>query len=66
MEDRGLTEVDLRSMRETAQWFREDVLEGRYVIVARHAGRSWEVIVEPDWIERLLVIVAAYAVERRR
>jgi len=48
MEDRDFTDVDLRLMLELAQGYREDVIEGRWVIDTKHRGRSWEVIVEPD------------------
>ena len=41
-----------------------DIVEGRFVIQARHAGRPWEVIVEPDEMHHLLVIITAYPVEQ--
>jgi hypothetical protein len=63
MEDRGFTEVDLRQMLETAQSFREDVVEGRFVVETRFHGRPWEVVVEPDEVEHLLVVVTAFAAE---
>jgi hypothetical protein len=62
MEDRGFTEVDLRQMLETAQSFREDVVEGRFVVETRFHGRPWEVV-EPDEVEHLLVVVTAFAAE---
>lgn len=34
--------------------------------LTRHRGRSWEVIVEPDSEDRLLIVVTAYPVERQR
>jgi hypothetical protein len=62
MEDRDFTEVDLRTMLEGAKTYREDVVEGRWVIETRHSSRSWEVIVEPDPEERIVVVVTAYPV----
>lgn len=62
MEDRGFNEVDLRAMLERASNYRRDVVEGRWVIETRHAGRGWEVIVEPDGVLSLLVVVTAFAV----
>jgi hypothetical protein len=62
MEDRQFTEVDLRHMLETAGGFRPDFEEGRFVIETRRLGRRWEVIVEPDAEEFLLVVVTAYPV----
>ncbi|BCS32389.1 hypothetical protein TBR22_A15990 [Luteitalea sp. TBR-22] len=64
MVDRGFTEVELRRMLEYAQGHESDVVEGRFVVAVRHAGRPWEVIVEPDGERRLLVVVTAYPVER--
>ena len=60
MEDRGFNEVELRDMLERAEDYREDVVEGRWVVSTSHAHLAWEVIVEPDYQERKLVIVTAY------
>jgi hypothetical protein len=62
MVDRRFTEVDLRRMLERATGYREDVVEGRWVIETRHARRVWEVIVEPEGDRQLLVVVTAYPV----
>jgi hypothetical protein len=63
MEDRDFTEVDLRDMMEKAAGFRADFIEGRFVIETDFRGRRWEVIVEPDAVDGLLVVITAYAVE---
>ena len=63
MEDRRFTEVDLRRMLEKAVDLRRDIVEGRWIIRARHQRRYWEVIVEPDFAERLLIVITAYPVE---
>jgi hypothetical protein len=60
MDDRRFTEIDLRRMLERASRYREDVVEGRWVIEARHRRTEWEVILEPDAQRRLLVVVTAY------
>ena len=60
MEDRDFTELDLRLMLEVARRYREDVVGGRWVIETKHRGRAWEVIVEPDAEEQLLVVITAY------
>ena len=60
MDDRRFTEIDLRRMLERASGYREDVVEGRWVIAARHRRRAWEVILEPDSERQLLVAVTAY------
>jgi hypothetical protein len=63
MEDRGFSEVDLRQMLHLAADFRPDVVDGRFVIETRFRGRPWEVVVEPDEVEHLLVVVTAFGVE---
>jgi hypothetical protein len=64
MVDRQFSEVDLRRMIEYATGCRADILAGRFVVDARHAGGPWEVIVEPDEPRRLLVVITAYPVDR--
>src|SRR3989442_12863419 len=54
MGDRRFTEIDLRRMLQQATGYREDVVEGRWVIETRHRRKAWEVIVEPDRERRLL------------
>lgn len=62
MEDRGFSEVELREMLERASGFRPDVMDGRFVAETRFRGRKWEVVVEPDEVQHLLVVVTAYGV----
>ena len=62
MEQRGVTEVDLRAMLERATGFRPNVVEGRFMIDVRHQPRPWTVIVEPDAEAKLLVVVTVYEV----
>lgn len=60
MADRDFTEIDLRLMLERTTSWRPDVIPGRFVIETRHGDRPWEVIVEPDDEDQLLVVVTAY------
>ncbi len=62
MDDRRFTELDLRRMLERASGYREDVIDGRWVIETKHRGKAWGVIVEPDFERQLLVVVTAYPV----
>jgi hypothetical protein len=64
MEDRDFTEIDLRQMLERADGYRPDVVEGRWVIKTRQRRANWEIIVEPDFEDELLVVITAYPVER--
>ena len=63
MVDRRFTEVDLRRMLERAVGYKADVVEGRWVIETRSKRMVWEVIVEPDNEQKLLVVVTAYPLE---
>jgi hypothetical protein len=62
MVDRRFNEIELRRMLERARGYREDVVEGRWVIETTHRRRAWEVIMEPDSERSLLVVVTAYPV----
>ena len=66
MEDRAFNEGELRRMLEHASGHRPEIVEGRFVIAARHAGQPWEVIVEPDEMPHLLVVITAYPVEQHK
>lgn len=65
MLDRRFTEVDLRQMLQIASAYGPDVCEGRFSIDTRQEGKPWQVIVEPDAEDLLLVVVTAYPVEAR-
>lgn len=45
--------------------YRQDIVEGRWVIVSKHRRRAWEVIVEPDYENERLVVITAYPEEVR-
>ena len=62
MEDRSFNEVDLRKMLHSSKNYKKDIVEGRWIIETRHKRHLWEVIVEPDDVEKLFVIVTAYLV----
>ena len=54
MEQRGVTEVEVRAMLEIATAFEPNVVEGRFMIHVRHLQSPWIVIVEPDADAKLL------------
>lgn len=60
MEQRGVTEVDVRSMLERATRYEPSSVEGRFMIHVIREHRPWIVIVEPDVDAKLLVVVTAY------
>ena len=47
-------------MLDRATDYRENHEAGRYAIETAHAGREWEVIIEPDPVEESLIVVTAY------
>ena len=63
MIDRDFTEIDLRVMYDKAKNYRQDYVPGRWIIATKHRRQSWEIIAEPDFEERKLVIVTAYKIE---
>ena len=63
MVDRSFNEADLRLMLEEATGYHEDHEPGRWAIETTHAGRAWEVILEPVDDEQALVVITAYPVE---
>jgi hypothetical protein len=64
MEQRGVTEVDVRAMLEKATGFEPNVVEGRFTVNVGHLQHPWIVIVEPDAEARLLVVVTVYEVSQ--
>jgi hypothetical protein len=62
MEDRSFNEVELRTMLDHARAYRPDIVKGRWIIETRHKRHPWEVIVEPESTDHVLVVVTAYPV----
>ena len=65
MEERGFTEVDLRGMLDNAVSVERSGRGERWIVSARHGGRSWKIVLEPDADERITNVVTAYAREAR-
>lgn len=64
MEQRGVTELELRAMLQRTAMFEPNVVPGRFTIHARHLPRPWIVIVEPDPEAKLLVVVTVHEVPK--
>ncbi len=62
MIERGFSEADLRLMIEDADGIRVGSRTGRWVIDTTHLGESWEVVVEPDERDEVIVVITAYKV----
>jgi hypothetical protein len=64
MEQRGVTEVEVRAMLERATGFEASVVAGRFMIQTRRGQNPWIVVVEPDAEAGLLVVVTVYGVSQ--
>ena len=62
MIDRGFSEVDLRLMIETTAAIRRGSAKGRWILETAHDGDVWEVVVEPDERDQVIVVITAYRV----
>jgi hypothetical protein len=63
MVQRYFNEIDLRTMLHSATNFEKDIEEGRFKIMSSLRNSAWEIIVEPDYQEKVLVLVTAYSIE---
>jgi hypothetical protein len=63
MIDRRFNEADLRLMMEAAVGYHDDHVRDRWAIETLHAGRKWEVIVEPLPAENVLLVITAYPID---
>lgn len=59
---RGFSEVDLRLMIEMTAAIRRGVAKGRWILETAHDGDTWEVIVEPDEHDRVIVVITSFRV----
>jgi hypothetical protein len=64
MEQRGVTEMEVRAMLERATGFGASIVEGRFMIHTQRGQSAWVVIVEPDAEARLMVVVTVYGVSQ--
>ena len=64
MEERRLSEIELRRMLADSTDLAPARMPGRYVARARHRGRPWGVVLEPDEADGLLYVVTAYPREQ--
>ena len=59
MSERGFNETDVRVMLDDCLQLVEQTY-GTFLVVTVLANRSWEVVVSPDDVHRLIVVVTAY------
>lgn len=63
MEDRDLSEVELRDMIEQAARLVRDHVPGRWLAMTRHRARPWCLVLEPDFDDRLVVVITVFEVD---
>ncbi|MFM9994173.1 MAG: DUF4258 domain-containing protein [Phycisphaerales bacterium] len=62
MEQRGVTEIDVRAMLEIAARIGRNHEPGRWAAHTTHDGAPWRVILEPQLDEHVTVVVTVYPV----
>ena len=62
MEDRRFNEVELRIMLADAKDYAEQSY-GRSIVFTTKGDRNWEVVVEPDHVDHVLLVITAYPVD---
>ena len=62
MTDRRFNEVELRTMLADAKDYAEQP-DGRSIVFTKMDGRNWEVVVEPDKQDHVLLVITAYPVD---
>ena len=62
MIERDFSEADLRLMMEVANGLRPSESIGRWNVETSHLGDQWEIVVEPDVLDRVIVVITAYKV----
>lgn len=59
MTDRRFNEVELRTMLADAKDYAEQS-DGRSIVFTQMEGRDWEIVVEPDYEDHVLLVITAY------
>ncbi|MBC8554485.1 MAG: DUF4258 domain-containing protein [Candidatus Brocadiales bacterium] len=62
MIQRSFTEIELREMFDRATSLQPGKEIGRYVAVSTLGTDNWEIILEPDFEEKLIVVITAYPI----
>jgi hypothetical protein len=64
MEERAISDVELRAMLDASTSIEQASRAGRWVVRTRHGNRPWVVVLEPDADERLLFLVTMFPIRR--
>lgn len=66
MEERQLSEVELRAMLDGATRLKPSARKGRWIVTTTLRGRLWAVVLEPDFDDHVIFVVTAYEREITR
>lgn len=66
MEERGLSEVELRTALERVKALEGGTTPGRWVATGRHRDQVWTIVLEPEPLDRVVFVVTAYVKEQDR
>jgi hypothetical protein len=62
MEERGLSEEELRYMLETVKELTRDRDPGRWIAEGTTGNQKWRIILEPDEDDSVIVVITAYPI----
>ena len=62
MEIRNFNEANLREMIEATALIESGDVSTRFNLYARYDGDYWKIVVEPDPIDRVVIVVTAFTV----
>jgi hypothetical protein len=57
---RAFTEIEIRTMLMHPTSIRASAHRERWIMASRHARQRWEIVVQPDYAERKIVVVTVY------
>lgn len=63
MPQRNFNEVELRAMLADADSVHPDKEPGRWFVEVPFRGTPWKIILEPDFTERILIVITAYKID---
>lgn len=63
IEERGITEIELRDMLQSPYAWTLTLRKGAWLVHCRLYGRRWRVVVEPEYHLKAITVITAYPVE---
>lgn len=63
MLDRDFSEIEIRTMLEGALALERAEEPGRWLVLARHGGVLWGIVVEPEYDAHVLAVITAFPLD---